>query len=699
MRSYLLYIFLVLATFMSRAELLSDFDPTLPPDPASAYTLTLSATHAEGATISGAGTYSRGQQVTIQCLPEEGYKFVAWTQNGHVFSNQQTYTFSMPEEDMALVAQLNKLSKYSLLVTANIPEAAECTGQGEYYPGTTVAVSFTTNNDYTFLYWQLNGEVYSYESSFYYTTGASSQQLVAVFEHTPHATITIDVEDPKTGYVSSTGGTYPVDESIAFSATAKTNYIFSHWTLNGNFFSNSPEIIYTVRDYDDQFVAHFEYDPIYPDEPFIELTTTIYLESAPHGAASFNIASGIKHREGDTLFIKTQLNSGYIFEGWYVNNVRIANAKDFVYVVGKKDATLTLRAIPIIYSQLTLMSSPAGAVTFNVSEQAIYEAGTALTLKAAVEMGYLFDGWYLGDSLLTTNVDLQFTMPDHATILVARATYIPSEDEEEDEWDPLPPGEPEMETAYISVKPNNAIMGKTLGTASYVIGDTIILQAIPYHGYLFQQWSDGSTDPMRTIIVSHDLELVAQFTPQIFQVTLLCNDYEMGSVSGEGSYPYRSNATIIASPAEGYIFTKWSDENKEQVHNIYVTSDTTITAFFSPLMYQITVLSSDNLSGSVTGSGWYKNGETAILTAVPEPNNQFIMWSDEVVDNPRTVIVSEDKTYIALFTPTQTAVDNITITHQQYYDILGNPISTTDNLPTGVYILRTKDTTTKVFIP
>jgi uncharacterized repeat protein (TIGR02543 family) len=353
---------------MSRAELLSDFDPTLPPDPASAYTLTLSTTHAEGATISGAGTYAKGQQVTIQCVLKEGYEFVAWTQNGQTLSTLTTYTFTMPEENVTIVAQINKLSKYSLLVTTNIPEAAVCTGQGEYYPGTTVEVSFTTNNDYTFLYWQLNGEVYSYESSLHYTTGHSSQQLVAVFEHTPHATITIDVEDPKIGYVSSTGGTYAVDESIAFSATAKTNYIFSHWTLNGNFFSDKAELIYTVRDYDDHFVAHFEYDPVYPDEPFIELTTTIYLESSPAGAATFNIASGLKHREGDTLIIKTEMNPGYIFEGWYLNNTRIANATDFVYVVGKKDATLTLRATPIIYSQLTLMSSPAGAVKFNVAE-------------------------------------------------------------------------------------------------------------------------------------------------------------------------------------------------------------------------------------------------------------------------------------------------------------------------------------------
>lgn len=41
------------------------------------YTLTLSAT--EGGTVSGAGTYDSGTVVTLQAIPQSGYRFVRWS--------------------------------------------------------------------------------------------------------------------------------------------------------------------------------------------------------------------------------------------------------------------------------------------------------------------------------------------------------------------------------------------------------------------------------------------------------------------------------------------------------------------------------------------------------------------------------------------------------------------------------------------
>ena len=57
--------------------------------------------------------------------------------------------------------------------------------------------------------------------------------------------------------------------------------------------------------------------------------------------------------------------------------------------------------------------------------------------------------------------------------------------------------------------------------------------------------------------------------------------------------------------------------------------------------------------GIASGSGAYPNGSTATISAQPYDGYQFVRWNDGVIDNPRTLVVTADATYIANFTPTQ----------------------------------------------
>ena len=68
-----------------------------------------------------------------------------------------------------------------------------------------------------------------------------------------------------------------------------------------------------------------------------------------------------------------------------------------------------------------------------------------------------------------------------------------------------------------------------------------------------------------------------------------------------------------------------------------------------PVTYTLTVLSSNEEMGTVTGSGTYDHLAEATLTATPKPHCMFVKWSDENTDNPRTIIVNEDVTYTAIF--------------------------------------------------
>jgi hypothetical protein len=82
---------------------------------------------------------------------------------------------------------------------------------------------------------------------------------------------------------------------------------------------------------------------------------------------------------------------------------------------------------------------------------------------------------------------------------------------------------------------------------------------------------------------------------------------------------------------------------------VIVTQDTVFTAFFSEPTYTLTVSSSDENLGVVDGGGVYHLGDTAVITATPLGYTLFDMWSDGNWDNPRSVVVTNDSSFTAIF--------------------------------------------------
>ena len=64
---------------------------------------------------------------------------------------------------------------------------------------------------------------------------------------------------------------------------------------------------------------------------------------------------------------------------------------------------------------------------------------------------------------------------------------------------------------------------------------------------------------------------------------------------------------------------------------------------------KLTVIANNAEWGVVEGGGYYDNGKTATLTAIANSGYRFTQWSDEVTDNPRTVVVTQDSTFTAIF--------------------------------------------------
>lgn len=140
-----------------------------------------------------------------------------------------------------------------------------------------------------------------------------------------------------------------------------------------------------------------------------------------------------------------------------------------------------------------------------------------------------------------------------------------------------------------------------------------------------------------------------------YTVTATPDDAEHGSVTGGGSYPMLTEVTLTATPAEGYVFEKWSDDDATNPRIFAVTSDVTLTANFvesaSATTYTLALNVDENSTdmGVVAGAGTYVENASVQISAIPNTGYHFTAWNDDNTDNPRTVTMDADKEFTASF--------------------------------------------------
>ena len=132
-----------------------------------------------------------------------------------------------------------------------------------------------------------------------------------------------------------------------------------------------------------------------------------------------------------------------------------------------------------------------------------------------------------------------------------------------------------------------------------------------------------------------------------FELSVSANDEAYGGVEIES--PSCAVRTLTATPNEGYEFTAWSDGNTENPRTVTVMSDTAFTAIFAEaeITPTITVTVNDATMGSAT---YTIEGNTAVLTATANDGYSFLTWSDGNTENPRTVSITSDTAFVAIFT-------------------------------------------------
>ena len=289
-----------------------------------------------------------------------------------------------------------------------------------------------------------------------------------------------------------------------------------------------------------------------PDVTFTTTQYTITAMALPSTGGTVTGGGGYNAGTNNCTLRATMTSGGdYTFQGWYLNNDRKSTDLEYTFnVTGNADYEARFK------SKVTLMAGEHGKVSFTnsgwdqIPEQdtvnGMYEYNASCSAYAHASSGYDFVNWTDGSlDVVSTDNPYNFSVLN-VTNLTANFGA----------------------TRTISVSSNNTAQGSASvnGAASATFGEgaecTVTATAEP--SYTFIYWKEGddvvSVDASYTFTVAENRTLVAYFGTSR-TITVSANDPAYGTVDGGGTYGDGGTCTVMATPAEGYVFSNWTENN------------------------------------------------------------------------------------------------------------------------------------------
>lgn len=335
------------------------------------------------------------------------------------------------------------------------------------------------------------------------------------------------------------------------------------------------------------------------------------------------------------------------------------------------------------YYRVTLVPSPEEGGIVGCSGSAIvpdensdgfrfqFEAGSRVELYAKPVQGYHFKGWkeFHTNEIMSISPNWSFTIKKDMDLIGVF------------EKDEAP-----IEQFYINVNADPANAGYVVGAGTFPKGTRHSITAAAIQGYHFTHWTDSlnrivSTNLQYDLVVEKDETYTAHFeldAPVIeeYNVTIITNPADKGSVSGGGTYKSGQTAIIVPSPVEGWAVDTVTAsggnlvDNGNGTYSIVVTRDLTITVNFKEAIRYFTFSIVADANGLVrykdindAWSNWAERHEVTapektIVTIAGKANGsyEFEKWvtptGANLPNNENNIIVEEGlhrKVYTAYF--------------------------------------------------
>lgn len=337
-------------------------------------------------TVTGQGEYMEQSQVLLEAVPEEGYVFLGWYEQGNMISDKPEYSFTVTE-DRTLKAEFapEGVQTGTVVVSCDPENTGILQGGGAYQIGTSVVIRAEAVQGYNFTGWyDETGSCITTSRTYEFVLDKLEVRYLARYQSLGKAEVTIYSESSKgflvNGETQQSGYTAPWPKGTQVTLEAdNSDGTFAYWTdREGICLSNTPVYTFQVSDIT-------EYYAIYKNDD-LETTEVIFLSD--YGQV---IERKDYHKGEEVSMPVGPSRLGYEFVSWNKTAEEIKNlinaGETMVVVVPVYEKTelkfgLTVTGGSIIYHEN--LPDPDGKYTY----------GTRLQIKAEEpEEGMLFSHW------------------------------------------------------------------------------------------------------------------------------------------------------------------------------------------------------------------------------------------------------------------------------------------------------------------
>ena len=283
----------------------------------------------QGVTVVGLEkSYTTGDTVFLTADIADGYTFDGWFVGDVLVSENFSYSFEMPDENVTLEARCH-LVKYTVEIEAD--DGITISGLLDSY-ATGDVVSITANLDEGLIFdgWYLGGELVATDLTYTFKLEKSDLTLEARL-NVPHYTVTV-----KEGVGFAVNGlklSYVLGETVNIYATVDVGYKFLGWILNGAMISTDTKC--TLDMSDESIILEPVCCKIY------NLTAKANLEELGE------ITAPDTAYETETVTVIANANAGYEFIGWFAGDVLLSTDAQYTFVMPSADYDVTARFVPV----------------------------------------------------------------------------------------------------------------------------------------------------------------------------------------------------------------------------------------------------------------------------------------------------------------------------------------------------------------
>jgi len=591
--------------------------------------ITLIANPPEGGILLGAGTYECGDPAVAMAFTNPCYTFINWTKNGVQVSTQENYAFTV-EETCTLIANF-ELNYYYIDVSPSPSNGGLAIESGSYECGTMQTFTAIPFSDYNFIGWKENGAFVSTDNPWSFEI-TEPRILLACFSLNTYE-VTVSAEPSECGEVSG-DGVYEEGTLATVTVTPNPNGCchFIGWQENGVYVSVQLSYSFIVTG-NHHLVAIFDLKVVE-----VNLSTNPSEGGTVSGGGSFDC--------GEIITITATLNDCWEFVNWTdENGTEVSTDNPWSFEV-TESCNLTANFVLSNYDIVVQAEPIEGG---EVSGDGNYDCGTTATVTATPDFCYTFTGWWTPDGdLVSMNNPYEFNVIENDT-LVAHF---------------------EMKHFSVILLTEPTMGGEVSGGGVNIpCKYPVVITATPNACYTFAGWwtQDGDSVSMNNPYIFNVIQnttLVAHFEVISYELTLLANPPECGTVEGAGIYDCGDAIPVKATPNTGYDFVKWTTKNglivlsTEAEFDVTVNKDTTLVAHFIPKIFDITleINAKEGHCGTVSGDGSYQYGDTiTVVATVVEDCCGFANWTIN------GVVVSTNAIYTFVVTDSVTLIANFEI--------------------------------------